>query len=127
MKINGFVKLFQVFSLRYCILISLPYNCLYFYNKDREMHYILYYDYVENIVEKRAPFREEHLNNAKEHQDKGLLKMAGAYANPVDGAVFIFKTEDKSIVESFAKNDPYVKNGLVPNWSIREWTVVIGS
>jgi hypothetical protein len=29
-------------------------------------------------------------------------------------------------VENFAKNDPYVKNGLVKNWHIREWTTVIG-
>ena len=28
--------------------------------------------------------------------------------------------------EEFAKNDPYVVNGLVTEWNVRPWTVVFG-
>ena len=38
--------------------------------------------------------------------------MIGAYANPPDGATFIFK------------GDPYLANKLVTNYRIREWCVV---
>ena len=31
-----------------------------------------------------------------------------------------------TIAEEFAKNDPYVKNGLITEWSVRPWTVVVG-
>jgi uncharacterized protein YciI len=30
------------------------------------------------------------------------------------------------VAERFAKNDPYVLNGLVKQWRVREWTTVLG-
>jgi len=90
------------------------------------MYYILFYKTVENYVEKRKPFREEHLAYATAAQQRGDLVMAGALAEPADGAVLIFKGEKASVAEEFAKNDPYVKNGLITEWKVRPWTVVIG-
>ena len=87
--------------------------------------FVLLYDYVENVVEKRAPFRADHLALANEYLDRGELVMAGAFADPVDGAAFVFSVEDRARVEAFVAADPYVANGLVPAWRIREWTVVI--
>ena len=57
----------------------------------------------------------------------GRLEQAGALADPVDGAMFVFTTEDSEPVERFVRSDPYYLNGLVPSYSIREWTVVVGS
>ncbi len=91
------------------------------------MYYILLYDVVEDYVRKRAPFREEHLRLADEAAEKGQLLLGGALDNPVDGAALVFKADDVSVVEEFARNDPYVKNGLITNWKVRDWTVVTGS
>lgn len=91
------------------------------------MHYILFYKAVENYIEKRAPFREEHLNLIKVNHEKGLLVMAGALGDPADGGAFIFKGDSPKAAEDFAKNDPYVKNGLITEWHIEPWTVVVGS
>ena len=91
------------------------------------MYYILFYEVVDGYVEKRAAFREEHLSIARDLEMKGKLILAGAFTNPVDGAALVFRTDDISVVEDFARNDPYVKNGLVKNWKVREWTVVIGA
>ena len=88
--------------------------------------FVLLYDYVENVVEKRAPFRSDHLALANEYLDRGELVVAGAFADPVDGAAFVFSVEERARVEAFVAADPYVANGLVPSWRIREWTVVIG-
>ena len=89
--------------------------------------YVLFYDYVENVLEKRAPFRGDHLALANEYRERGELLMAGAFADPVDGAAFVFTVDDPARVEAFVAADPYVANGLVPSWRIREWTVVIGA
>ena len=89
-------------------------------------HYVLFYDYVEGIEEKRAPFRADHLAHAGAARDRGELLLAGAWAAPVDGAAFVFRVDDVARVDAFARADPYVANGLVPNWRVREWTVVIG-
>ena len=90
------------------------------------MYYILFYDFVEHMLERRAPFRDEHLRLAREAHARGDLRMAGAFAEPTDGAVFIFRTEQIATVESFVAQDPYVANGLVTTWRIRPLQVGVG-
>ena len=90
------------------------------------MYYILFYKTVEGYVDKRIPFREKHLAYANEWHRRGDLILAGALADPADSAVLVFKAEDKSAAEEFAKNDPYVLNGLIKEWDVRLWNVVIG-
>ena len=91
------------------------------------MYYILFYNYVDNIIEKRVPFREAHLALATSFVESGELLLGGAFANPADGAILIFKVGNKAQVEAFVKQDPYVQNGLVTSWNIREWSVVVGA
>jgi hypothetical protein len=90
------------------------------------MHYLLFYDYVESAVERRAPFREQHLRLAREAVERGELLMGGAFADPVDGAALLFQADDSSVVEAFVRRDPYVANGVVTRWRIRPWTIVVG-
>jgi uncharacterized protein YciI len=91
------------------------------------MYYCLFYDYVDNALEKRTPFRPGHLNLVKDFQAQGKLILAGAYNDPLDGALLIFKAESPLDLENFVEQDPYVKNGLVTNWKIRAWNVVAGN
>ncbi len=90
------------------------------------MYYVLLYDYVENVVGKRAPLREAHLKLAREAQARGELLLGGALAEPVDTGLLVCTVNDKAIVERFARGDPYVKGGIVKAWRVRPWTVVIG-
>jgi uncharacterized protein len=91
------------------------------------MYYILFYKTVDNYIEKRKPYREAHLAYANDANKRGELILAGALADPADSAVLIFKGDTPSAAENFVKNDPYVKNGLVKEWNIRPWTVVVGN
>lgn len=91
------------------------------------MYYILFYKTVDNYIEKRVPFRDEHLALAQKAYKDGSLIIAGALANPADGAVLVFKGDSPAAADEFAKNDPYVINGLIKEWHVREWTVVIGN
>ena len=90
------------------------------------MHYLLFYEVVGDYVERRAAFRGEHLALAKRAQECGELLLGGALADPVDGAVLVFRGESAQVAAAFAEADPYVLNGLVTGWKVREWTVVIG-
>jgi uncharacterized protein YciI len=89
-------------------------------------HFVLIYDVVDDYVERRTPFRAEHLALARAAKAKGDLFLAGAFTNPVDGALLIFQGETGAAAEAFAQADPYVKNGLVTSWRVREWTTVVG-
>jgi uncharacterized protein YciI len=90
------------------------------------MHYLLFYEVVDNYAEERTPFRKDHIAHAKAAVARGELVLAGALANPVDGTVLLFKGDSPAAAESFAKTDPYVTNGLVTMWRVREWTTVVG-
>jgi|SRR5437016_3296067 len=90
-------------------------------------YYALLYELVDDMVTRRAPFREEHLRLAREAHERGELVLAGALAEPVDRALLVFHADDKSKAEAFARKDPYVLNGLAKKWEVRPWNVVVGN
>lgn len=90
------------------------------------MHYLLFYEVSEDYVSRRAQYREAHLERAWKASERGDLVLAGAFANPVDGAVLLFQGDSPEVAEKFARDDPYVTNGAVKRWYVREWTTVAG-
>jgi uncharacterized protein YciI len=94
--------------------------------EDIKMHYLLFYEVGDDYVARRAEFRDAHLKKAWGASERGELVLGGALANPVDGAVLLFKGESPKVAENFAKVDPYVTSGLVKRWHVREWTTVAG-
>jgi uncharacterized protein len=90
------------------------------------MHYLLFYDVVDDYVQRRAAFRDAHLALAWQAQARGELVLGGALADPVDGAVLVFSGDSPAVAEAFAAADPYVRNGLVTRWRVRTWTTVVG-
>ena len=91
------------------------------------MHYLLFYEVGDDYISRRGEFREAHLAKAWQASDRGELVLGGALANPSDGAVLLFKGGSPEVAEKFAKADPYVTNGLVRRWYVREWTTVAGA
>jgi uncharacterized protein len=89
-------------------------------------YFALLYELVDDYLPRRAAFRQEHLALAKAAHERGEIALAGAFADPADRALLIFRGADRNVAESFARNDPYVANGLVKRWEVRPWTVVIG-
>lgn len=89
-------------------------------------HFLLFYEAGLGYLERRPEFRGAHLKHAWVAHERGDLVVAGALADPVDGAVLMFQGEEKSVAEAFARADPYVTNGLVARWHVREWTTVVG-
>lgn len=90
------------------------------------MHYILFYDVVDDYVARRAQFRAAHLELARQAHARGDLVLGGALADPADGAVLVFRGPSPESAEAFAKADPYVTSGLVTRWRVRKWTTVVG-
>jgi uncharacterized protein len=90
------------------------------------VHTILFYDVVDDYVEKRAAFRADHLDLARQAHARGELVLAGALAEPADGAVLVFRDASPDTAIAFAKADPYVKSGVVKAWRVRKWNTVIG-
>jgi uncharacterized protein YciI len=90
------------------------------------MHYVLLYEVIDDYVARRAAFRAEHLRLATEAYARGEVVLAGALADPADGAMIVFRGSGPEAAEAFAKADPYVLNGLVKSWRVRKWNTVVG-
>jgi uncharacterized protein YciI len=94
---------------------------------DSQMHYLLFYELSDDYLARRGEFRGAHLEMAWKASEQGELVLAGALTNPVDGAVLLFKGDSPEVAEKFARADPYVANGIVTRWYVREWTTVAGN
>jgi uncharacterized protein YciI len=90
------------------------------------MHYLLFYEAGDDYVVRRKEFRKAHLELAWAAKERGELVLAGALADPVDGALLLFKGDSPEVAERFAKVDPYVTSGLVKRWRVRQWNTVVG-
>ncbi|CAF2499759.1 unnamed protein product [Rotaria sp. Silwood2] len=88
--------------------------------------YMLQYDYVANVIEKRKPYREAHLAHMGKQLEKGNLILGGAYGNPPTGALIILRNLSVNDIEQLAKQDPYVSNGIVTKYTIEPYMAVIG-
>jgi uncharacterized protein len=89
-------------------------------------YFVLQYDVVSGFAERRMTVREAHLKMVRDAHHRGHLVMAGALGDPVDAAMLVFRAESPESVEDFAREDPYVRSGLVTAWRVRPWAVVIG-
>ncbi|CAG4892494.1 YciI-like protein [Paraburkholderia saeva] len=90
------------------------------------MHYLLMYDVSAEYLQRRGEYRAEHLKYAWAAVERGELLLAGALAEPVDGAILLFEADSADVPEAFAASDPYVRAGLVTHWRVRAWTTVVG-
>ncbi len=89
-------------------------------------HYLLLYHLVDDYLQRRPEFRGAHLALAKEAVARGEIVLAGALSDPPDMAVLLFRGDSPAAAQAFAHADPYVRNGLVERWEVREWTTVVG-
>ena len=90
-------------------------------------HRLLFYDYVEDILARRAPHREAHLARIGEWIADGGMLMARAVGDPPTGALFLFDDVPDADIAAFADGDPYVAAGLVTGRRVVPWTVVASS
>jgi uncharacterized protein YciI len=90
-------------------------------------HFLLVYDYAPDFREKRTPFRAAHLALAQASAARDELQLGGAFADDPAGGMLLFKAESADIAKAFAAADPYVTNGVVLSWRVREWITVVGA
>ncbi|MBI1241326.1 MAG: hypothetical protein GC195_07190 [Nostoc sp. RI_552] len=76
--------------------------------------------YCENVLEKRAPYRQDHLDGLAKQKQSGVLITLGPTKDTTK--VFgIYEAEDEAIVRQLVEDDPYWKNGIWIEYSIKEW------
>jgi uncharacterized protein len=89
------------------------------------MHLVLEYALADDYLDRRAALRDQHLALLRTAHERGELLLAGALPDPYDRALLVW-TAPRETVERFVAQDPYVTQGLVTGWTIRDWNVVVG-
>jgi uncharacterized protein YciI len=86
--------------------------------------YLLLYTYVEDMADRRGPYRDAHLERIRAQRDAGHLIMAGALGTPPTGGAFVWRGVSPEAIERFTAADPYVEAGLVTAQRIERWNLV---
>ena len=82
--------------------------------------YIIWGSYCENAIEKRAPYRQAHLDGLDDQKERGILITLGPTKDTTK--VFgIYEAEDEAMVRQLIENDPYWKNGIWTEYEVKEW------
>jgi len=84
------------------------------------MRAVVFYESADDVATRARPHFAAHCARWQEFADRGELLMIGTFANAQeDGSMAIFST--RAAAEAFVRDDPFVLNGVVRNWTIRDW------
>lgn len=86
--------------------------------------YILWGSYCDNVLEKRAPYREAHLNGLAKQKEAGILITIGP-TQDLTKVFGIYEAEDANTVRQLIESDPYWQNGIWTEYEIKEWIQAI--
>lgn len=82
--------------------------------------YIMWGSYCENALEKRIPYRPDHLEGLTHQKEQGILITLGPTKD--NTKVFgIYESDKEEIVRKLVENDPYWKNGIWTDYEVKEW------
>lgn len=82
--------------------------------------FVLWGTYCDNALEKRTPYRQEHLAGLQRQKEAGLLITLGPTEN--SSHVFgIYEAESLQTVDDLIKNDVYWRQGIWTAVEIYPW------
>lgn len=88
------------------------------------MKYVVFYESSDDVASKAPLHMEAHSAWFNSFIQKGTLIMIGTFADPqADGAMTVFT--DKQDAEEFAAGDPFVVNGVVRRYTIKDWNEIL--
>lgn len=82
---------------------------------------------IEDVRASAPEALAAHLKRSKELQQQGNLLMAGAllHDTPDEPLMTMGVFPSRDAAEAYAAGDPFVLNGMVTNWYIREWANIL--
>jgi uncharacterized protein YciI len=82
--------------------------------------YVLLYESADDVLAKAPAYFAAHSARGQSFHERGLLLAYGPFGNPQEeGSMAVFTS--RQAAEEFAREDPFVVNGVVRHWQVREW------
>jgi len=84
------------------------------------MRYVVFYESSENMFPRAQEIFPAHQARWQSYVERGELVGIGPFGDPQnEGSMGVFTTREAA--EEFVAGDPFVLEGLVKHWYIREW------
>src|SRR5262245_40981913 len=82
--------------------------------------YVLLYDSADDVLSKAPAHFPAHRARIGEFHRRGVLLGVGTFGDPqAEGSMAIFSSREAA--EEFVRGDPFVLEGVVRSWQVREW------
>lgn len=85
--------------------------------------FVMWGSYCEGVLEKRTPFRQDHLDNLKALHESGKLLTIGP-TQDVTKVFAVYVAPDEAIARQLIESDPYWQNGIWTDYEVHEWVQV---
>ena len=88
------------------------------------MKYVLFYESADDVGSNAPAHFPAHKARLDEFHARGDLLLVGTFADPQkDGSMSVFRTREAA--EEFAREDPFVLNGVVRDWRVLDWNEIL--
>jgi uncharacterized protein len=88
------------------------------------MKYVLFYESADDVMTKAPIHFAAHNARLQEFHARGDILMVGTFGDPQEqGSMAIFPT--RAAAQAFVDGDPFVLEGVVRSWEIRDWNEVL--
>jgi uncharacterized protein YciI len=86
--------------------------------------YVMWGRYCDNVLEKRAPYRQAHLEGLTRQKEAGILITIGP-TKDITQVFAIYEAPDEATVCQLVENDPYWQNNIWTEYEVKEWIQAI--
>jgi uncharacterized protein len=87
--------------------------------------YVLWGSYCSDVLDRRAPHRQAHLDGLNQQKADGILVTLGP-TQDLTQVFGIYDAPDIDTVKALIEGDPYWKNGVWTSYEVKEWIQAIG-
>jgi uncharacterized protein YciI len=84
------------------------------------MKFVLWGTYCADVLEKRTPFREEHLSGLRRQKEAGVLLTIGP-TQDISHVFGLYEAGSQEEVEALVKGDVYWREGIWTTVTVHPW------
>jgi uncharacterized protein YciI len=82
--------------------------------------FVLWGNYCKNVLEKRIPYRQAHLDRLAQLKQSGAVLTIGP-TQDLTKVFGIYEAEDEAAARKLIEDDPYWQNGIWTEYDVKEW------
>jgi uncharacterized protein YciI len=87
--------------------------------------FVLFYESADDVASKAPPVFPAHKARLDDFQARGELLLVGTFGDPqAEGSMAVFRSSQGA--REFAEGDPFVLQGVVKSWQVRQWNEALG-